>query len=239
MTVSDDPATMVGASADSVTPRGVDCAERLTVHGAAPPPASDVASCRVTVSPRGTRPNESPVGSVKIKRVVGAGDVDAAAALARRGDLRLRVVTVDGVAGGLERRLDLLDGPRRVALLQQRRRARDVRRRHARPVPAVPAAGNRREDALPGRRHVRLHLERDRSGAAGGERRDLVGRVADVPRRRSPRERWPGCRRSRGPQPGSRSPPPRRGRRPRWPRRRAPSRRCRGWARSPARRARG
>ena len=41
VTVSGDPATMVGASADSVTPRGVDCAERLTVHGAAPPPASE------------------------------------------------------------------------------------------------------------------------------------------------------------------------------------------------------
>ena len=83
------------------------------------------------------------------QRHVGAGEVDQPAALARRRHLGA-ARRLDRVARLLERRLDLRDRPGRVALLEQRGRAGDVRRRHARAAQVAERSlvrGQRREDA--------------------------------------------------------------------------------------------
>ncbi len=90
-------------------------------------------------------PYESPAErrrSREEERRVRDGDVDAAAALAQR-----RCLVPAGVRGNRrrdERRLDLLHRPRGMALEEERSRARDLRGRHARAVPACPAVGRER-----------------------------------------------------------------------------------------------
>ncbi len=180
VTATLEPAATVGRRRrERRAGRRLDCGTIDTVHGAGPPPASVTASCCVAVSPRLTRPNESPVGSVKISGLSARGMSIRPPPSRSGGHLVAGSRDVDRVAGRLERRLDLLDRPRRVALLEQRGGAGDVRRRHARAAPVVRGplvARERREDVDAGRGDVRLHLERDGRRPARGEVRDLVRR---------------------------------------------------------------
>ena len=156
-------------------------------------------------SPRWTSPNERPVGSVKISGLSARGRSIRPPPSRVVADLVCVLGDVDGIAGRLERRLDLRDRPGRVALLQQRGRAR---RRAASPCSSRPRRPRRRggsdERMLDARRgHVRLHLRaRSASGrrtrTARSRRRDrrALGRRRDGDRLRRGRR---ASRPSRGP----------------------------------------
>ena len=151
----------------------------LTVQVPAPPPASLSSSERVSRVAGPQEPERDAGGLREEARRVGRLHVDHAAA---RGEHARRVlvrgVVEDGPRRQHERRLDLRGRPGRMALAQQRRRAGDRGRRHARARPGAVAARDRRDDVDAGRRDVGLERERVRRGAARRERRDQarVGR---------------------------------------------------------------
>ena len=235
------PGTVATGGTDTATPLADCWSVVLTVQSPAPPPASESATWRTDEAPGSTKPNARLVGDAKTSgrsartRSIVPPPSRVVSASAPPG-------TEDRLAGQHERGLDLLDRPAAMALAQQCRGARDVRRRHARPAEARPealAARHRREHVLAGRGHVRLHAQRDRRRPARGEGRDerpalALGGGRDRARGAARRGR-PILRRG----PRSRSRPRRPARLRPQRRRRARGRRCRGSDRSPPRRARG
>ncbi len=167
-------------SGSTVAPADAACGSNSTDHVPAPPPASSswVASARVC-GPRLTSmsPNDKRHGGGEEVGLVGTNDVDEAAALQHdRRLLRASGVAPRRPCRGDERGARLPRRPRRVRLEQQRGSARDVRRRHARPVE------DRERGAAPGRLR-----RRRREDLAAGRRDVRLERVAEV-RRRSRRE---------------------------------------------------
>ena len=132
------------------------------------------------------------------ERLVGAGEIDAATALAQRRDLAGRPVRWTGSPVEASADLTCCHRPGRMALEEERRTARDVGRRHARAVPRLAAcsAGSRR-----GRRR-RARSRRASAGARPGvgpadEKSAMTsGRVlSPAQRRRGDRDRRRGVRR--------------------------------------------
>ena len=130
------------------------------------------------------------------ERVVGPNQVDAAAALPERRELRRRPSRMHRSPGRLERGLHLRGRPRRVALLQEGSGGGNVWRRHARSAPVVIrplVVRERREEIHTRRCDVRLHLQRDRGRPARREAGDHVRRAAVTFGGRGDRDRLRSC----------------------------------------------
>ena len=175
-------------AASSRTPAVVSRTTRTTCHAPAPPPASSSPTVLVVSSPRVEKPERHRGGGREEQRPVGALERDDAASLpssarprvpARRRSPCPDCTSADLICG---------DRPARMPLVQQRRRAGDMRRRHARPREGRPAsARDRREDVYSWCRNVGLEAQA-RSWSARPTRSRRASASSDC-RRSRPRRR--------------------------------------------------